>query len=264
MADVPGVFEALVDELFGLVHGIGHEHALGNVGGEGGAEGAAGTVVFGDGQAREHEFGEFAFVAEDVDDVVTAEVAAFGDAGDIEFFGDDAGGFAEVFEGADGEAGEDFGFVEVGGDDAGEGEELGGEGADGVAVHEAGAVAGDHAGVDDEGGDAADGVGFAGDFDEFAGGEHAGFGGGDGESVADGHDLLHENGGGHGMDFAEFAGGLGGDGGDGAGAVDFEEGEGFEVGLHPGTGSAVGTGDGEDDGDVGVGKIESGHKCLVA
>ena len=165
-------------------------------------------------------------------------------------------GAAHFVEGGDGAAEEGGGFIEVRGDEGGEGEKALAVEGDGVGLEERVAAAGDHDGIDDErraGMGSAErrmeNVGDGGD--DGAGVEQAGFDGGDGEGTEEEADLLGDEGGFDGLDGAHFARDLGDDAGDGGDAVGAKGTHGFEIGLRAGPGAVVGTGDGENDGKGG-------------
>ncbi len=188
------------------------------------------------------------WLADDVEELVAREVPAFDECGDAVASGEFEGALLHVLLGGELAPEEDLGFVEVGGDDGGEREELVHEGFDGVGLEEALAAGGDEDGIDDEldrwplgeeGGDALDG---------FAAEEHAGLSGLDLEEFDDMGGLIDDEIDGDGVDVGDAFGVLGGEAGEGGGAVDAVGGEGEQIDLGAGVGSGVRACDGHCDG----------------
>ena len=163
-----------------------------------------------------------------------------------------ARGMPEVVEARERGAEEVGGLVEVGGGDAGEGQQLLADGLQGVRLKQDGARCGDHDRIHDERWAAAGLPGFHKDTNEVGIPQHAGLGGARREFRKEGVELGLEEVGGDGLDGLDAGWALCGETGDGGDAMDLEGMEGLEVGLDAGAASRVRSGDGEGDGPRGA------------
>lgn len=140
--------------------------------------------------------------------------------------------FFKLGEGADGAANEVRGFVAVGCDKRGKGEEFFAHGIHGTGFHEGGSAGGDHHGVEHEGNTWSRGAQFAGNgANDGCGEKHPCLHGRDGQGFKDEANLVCDNARAEGRDAVDAAGMLRDDRGDGGGPVDAQGGECLEVGL---------------------------------
>lgn len=256
--ELVGVLEALGDEGFGGGDAVGDGLAFGDGGGEGGCEGRAGAGDAADGDAFSGIFPEVCAIEEEVCDDGAFAAPTFDDDVLRASQGDLLDGGADIVPGGGGEAGEEGGFGEVGGDDEGAGDELSKHGFDGGVIGQACAIGGDEDGIDDEAldavalkriGDGPDRVGVGQGASDYDVGLH------DGEGDIE---LLGDEGG-----FEGNRGAIAGEGGDDGGAVDAEGGEGLEVRLNAIDGGGVRGGDREDDAGFGHAAMLGGGPSMI-
>jgi len=219
---------------------------------DGGGEGAAGAMRMDTTDVGAFEDADVVTSGEDVRGGVALEMAALEQDGAAKFFLDGVGGFAHGGDARDFIAEEDFCFVEVGGDECGQGKQLLHEVLHGGGFEQARPAGGDHDGINHHGSFFAPSEdGGHGDADEVGGEEHASLERGHGESFEDQFDLVTEYFFFNRLDGVDASGVFGHDAGDGAGAVNTERGEGFQIGFDASAARVVGTCDSEGNGSYG-------------
>ena len=172
-ADGIPLFNGHCDVGFGKSSGFQQRARGGQLSGDGGSEGATGTVSIFGFYFVAAELDYFGAVEEDVDGAF--HMAAFYDDGVGAHFNDFSRGGFHVGNVFDGQAGEDFGFRDVGRDDAGALEQFGGDIFNAAGIEELRAAGGFHYGVVDNVREFVGVEKFADDYGVTAIAEHADF-----------------------------------------------------------------------------------------